>query len=61
MSITAVVTNCALIAMSPQIQQYVPLYGGVTVVVVVVIAEVGIDKLVSDYSECVNSMIYIIF
>ena len=40
MSVTAVITNCALIAMSPQVQQYVPTYGGVTVVVAVVIAEV---------------------
>ena len=41
MSVIAVITNCALIAMSPQVQEYIPTYGAITVIVVVVIAEVS--------------------
>ena len=41
MSVIAVVTNCALVALSPQVQEYVPKYGHVNVIMIFIIAEVS--------------------
>ncbi len=42
MSVVAVVTNCALVFLSPQVQEYSPRFGPVGLVMIFIIAEVSI-------------------
>ncbi len=45
LSALAVVTNCALIILSPQLKEYMSIYGPLQVVLYVIIAEVCIYVL----------------